>query len=118
MDRRVHIPQVLGHEMSGTVVTAGCAILDFVPGDLSPCARWLRATIACLTKIRGREDVKKLISLIVRDFIFDPKCLPTAQRSLIRYPRAIFFTPSSLQILKSIFSHLPDGSTPEEMLAS
>ena len=37
------------------------------------------------------EDVKKLISLIFRDFIFDPKCLPTAQRSLIRHPRAIFF---------------------------
>jgi hypothetical protein len=53
------------------------------------------------------EDVKKLISLIFRDFIFDPKCLPTAQRSLIRHPRAIFLAPSSLQILKSIFSHLP-----------
>jgi hypothetical protein len=36
--------------------------------------------------------------------------LPTAQRSLIRHPRAIFLAPSSLQILKSIFSHLPDGA--------
>jgi hypothetical protein len=53
------------------------------------------------------EDVKKLICLSFRDFIFDPKCLPTRQRSLIRHPRAIFLTPSSLQILKSIFSHLP-----------
>ena len=52
--------------------------------------------------------MKKLISLIFRDFIFNPKCLPTAQRSLIRHPRAIFLAPSSLQILKSIFSHLPD----------
>jgi hypothetical protein len=60
----------------------------------------------------GQEGVKKMISLSFRDFIFDPKCLPTPQRSLIRHPRAIFFTPSSLQILKSIFSHLPDGVTP------
>jgi hypothetical protein len=37
------------------------------------------------------EDVEKLISLSFRDFIFDPKCLPTSQRSLIRHPRAIFF---------------------------
>jgi len=57
-----------------------------------------------------QEDVKKLISLSFRDFIFDPKCLPTPQRSLIRHPRAIFLTPSSPQILKSIFSHLPDGT--------
>jgi hypothetical protein len=54
------------------------------------------------------EDVKKLISLSFRDFIFDPKCLPTSQRSLIRHPGAILFTPSSLQILKTIFSHVPD----------
>jgi hypothetical protein len=54
-----------------------------------------------------QEDVKKLISLSFRDFIFDPKCLPTSLRSLIRHPGAIFLTPSSLQILKSIFSHLP-----------
>jgi hypothetical protein len=58
------------------------------------------------------EDVKKLISLSFRDFIFDPKCLPTPQRSLIRHPRAIFLTPSSPQILKSIFSHLPDDQIP------
>ena len=36
------------------------------------------------------EDVKKMICLNFRDFIFDPKCLVTAQRSLIRDPRAIF----------------------------
>ena len=60
----------------------------------------------------GQENVKKLISFSFRDFIFDPKCLPTSQRSLIRDPGAIFLTPSSLQILKSIFSHLPDGVTP------
>jgi hypothetical protein len=46
----------------------------------------------------GQEDVKKLICLSSRDFIFDPKCLPTPQRSLIGHPRAIFLTPSSLQI--------------------
>jgi len=51
--------------------------------------------------------VKKLISLSFRDFIFDPKCLPTSQRSLIRHPGAIFLTPSSLQIFKIDFSHLP-----------
>jgi hypothetical protein len=38
----------------------------------------------------GQEDVKKLICLSFRDFIFDHKCLPIAQRSLIRHPRAIF----------------------------
>jgi hypothetical protein len=42
--------------------------------------------------------VKKLICLSSRDFIFDPKCLPTPQRSLIGHPRGIFFMPSSLQI--------------------
>jgi hypothetical protein len=56
--------------------------------------------------------VKKLISLIFRDFIFDPKCLPTPQRSLTRHPSVIVFAPSSLQISKSIFSHLPDSGTP------
>jgi hypothetical protein len=56
-----------------------------------------------------QEDVKKLISFSFRDFIFDPKCSPTSQRSLKRHPGAIFSTPSSPQILKSIFSHLPDG---------
>jgi hypothetical protein len=40
--------------------------------------------------LKGQEDVKKLISFSFRDFIFDPKCLPTAQRSLIGHPRAIF----------------------------
>jgi hypothetical protein len=39
-----------------------------------------------------------LICLSSRDFIFDPKCLPTPQRSLIGHRRAIFLTPSSLQI--------------------
>jgi hypothetical protein len=62
-------------------------------------------------EICRQEDVKKLISLSFRDFIFDPKCLPTPQRSLIRHPRAIFLTPSSLQILKSLFSHLPDNKS-------
>jgi hypothetical protein len=38
----------------------------------------------------NQEDVKKLICLNFRDFIFDPKCLPTAQRSLVRHPKAIF----------------------------
>jgi len=43
MDHRVHIPQVLGHEMSGTVVTAGASVQSFAPGDrvtvrpLAPC---------------------------------------------------------------------------------
>ena len=58
----------------------------------------------------GQEDVKKLICLSFRDFIFDPKCLQLLQRSLTRHPRAIFLTPSSPQILKSIFSHPPDGT--------
>jgi hypothetical protein len=62
-----------------------------------------------------QEDVKKLICWSFRDFIFDPKCLPTPQRSPIRHPRAIFLTLSSLQILKSIFSHLPDEITPKWM---
>jgi hypothetical protein len=39
----------------------------------------------------GQEDVKKSICLSSRDFIFDPKCLPTPQRSFIRHPGAIFF---------------------------
>jgi hypothetical protein len=53
------------------------------------------------------EDGKKLICSGFRDFIFYPKCLPTPQQSFIRHPGAIFLTPSSPQILKSIFSHLP-----------
>jgi hypothetical protein len=60
----------------------------------------------------GQEDVKKLICWSFRDFIFDPKCLPTPHRSLIGHPRGNFCTPSSLQIQKSIFSHLPDELTP------
>jgi hypothetical protein len=55
--------------------------------------------------------VKKLICWSFRDFIFDPKCLPTPHRSPIRHPRAFFLTSSSLQILKSIFSHLPVRSS-------
>jgi hypothetical protein len=58
----------------------------------------------------GQEDVKKLVSLSFRDFIFDPKCLPTSQRSPIRHPGAIVLSPSSLQIWNPIFSHLPDGT--------
>jgi hypothetical protein len=79
---------------------------------------WIRkATISFLLLRREllsgfmrQKDVKKLICLSFRDFIFDPKCLPTPQRSRIRHPRAIFLTPSSPQILKSISSHLPDGT--------
>src|SRR5271168_355329 len=41
-------------------------------------------------KFIRQEDVKKLISWSFRDFIFDPKCLPTSQRSLKRHPSAIF----------------------------
>jgi hypothetical protein len=37
------------------------------------------------------EDVKKLIWPSFRDFSFDPKCMPTPQRSLIGHPGAIFF---------------------------
>jgi 2-desacetyl-2-hydroxyethyl bacteriochlorophyllide A dehydrogenase len=43
MDHRVHMPQVLGHEMSGTVTTAGPGVESFAPGDrvtvrpLDPC---------------------------------------------------------------------------------
>ena len=43
MDRRVHFPQILGHEMSGTIVTAGSAVEGFRAGDrvtvrpLDPC---------------------------------------------------------------------------------
>jgi hypothetical protein len=53
--------------------------------------------------------VKKSICLSFPDYIFDPKCLPTPQRSLIGHPRAIFCTQISEQISKWIFSHLPDG---------
>ena len=43
MDHRVHIPQVLGHEMSGTIAALGSAVKGFAPGDrvtvrpLAPC---------------------------------------------------------------------------------
>ena len=43
MDHRVHMPQVLGHEMSGTVTNAGSGVTGFAPGDrvtvrpLDPC---------------------------------------------------------------------------------
>jgi 2-desacetyl-2-hydroxyethyl bacteriochlorophyllide A dehydrogenase len=33
MDRRVHLPQVMGHEMAGTVTAAGAGVADFKPGD-------------------------------------------------------------------------------------
>jgi D-arabinose 1-dehydrogenase-like Zn-dependent alcohol dehydrogenase len=33
MDHRVHIPHVLGHEMSGTIATLGSKIEGFAPGD-------------------------------------------------------------------------------------
>ena len=43
MDHRVHMPQVLGHEMSGTITAAGPGVEGFAPGDrvtvrpLDPC---------------------------------------------------------------------------------
>jgi (R,R)-butanediol dehydrogenase/meso-butanediol dehydrogenase/diacetyl reductase len=43
MDHRVHMPQVLGHEMSGTIEAAGSAVEGFAAGDrvtvrpLDPC---------------------------------------------------------------------------------
>jgi (R,R)-butanediol dehydrogenase / meso-butanediol dehydrogenase / diacetyl reductase len=33
MDRRVHMPQVMGHEMSGTIVTTGEGVEGYAPGD-------------------------------------------------------------------------------------
>ena len=33
MDRRVHMPQVMGHEMSGTIVAAGEGVTAFAPRD-------------------------------------------------------------------------------------
>ena len=61
------------------------------------CGQW--ETLLADALITSRlEDMKKLICLSFRDFIFDPKCLPAPQLSLIRHPRAIFFTSSSLQI--------------------
>jgi hypothetical protein len=51
----------------------------------------------------GQEDVKKLISLGFRDFIFDPKCLPTSQRSLLGHPGAAFFGTQLSQQLKINF---------------
>src|SRR5258708_38040376 len=51
----------------------------------------------------GQEDVKKLISFSFRDFIFDPKCLPTAQRSLIGHSRAICFKAESTANFKIDF---------------
>ncbi|MEO7651402.1 MAG: alcohol dehydrogenase catalytic domain-containing protein, partial [Bryobacteraceae bacterium] len=43
MDHRVHMPQVLGHEMSGTIAAVGAGVSSFAPGDrvtvmpLDPC---------------------------------------------------------------------------------
>jgi 2-desacetyl-2-hydroxyethyl bacteriochlorophyllide A dehydrogenase len=45
MDKRVRMPQVLGHEMSGTIVAAGAEVQGFAPGDrvtvrpLDPCGK-------------------------------------------------------------------------------
>jgi (R,R)-butanediol dehydrogenase / meso-butanediol dehydrogenase / diacetyl reductase len=33
MDRRVHMPQVMGHEMSGTIVATGEGVKGYAPGD-------------------------------------------------------------------------------------
>jgi hypothetical protein len=41
-------------------------------------------------EFRGQEDVKNLICWGFRDFIFDPRCLPTRHRSLIGHPGEIF----------------------------
>jgi len=40
--------------------------------------------------------LKKSIWLSFRDFVFDPKCLPTPQRSLEANPGAIFSSRKSL----------------------
>lgn len=43
MDRRVHMPQILGHEMSGVIAAVGEGVLDYKPGErvtvrpLDPC---------------------------------------------------------------------------------
>ena len=43
MDRRVHIPQIIGHEMSGTISALGSGVKGFAVGDrvtvmpLDPC---------------------------------------------------------------------------------
>jgi hypothetical protein len=55
----------------------------------------------------GREDVKKLISRSFRDFSFEPKCIPTSQRSLLGHPGAAFLRAQFSQQLKINFSHLP-----------
>jgi len=45
MDRRVHMPQVMGHEMSGAIAALGPGVDGFAPGDrvtvrpLDPCGR-------------------------------------------------------------------------------
>ena len=45
MDRRVHIPQIIGHEMSGTISALGPGVESFSLGDrvtvmpLDPCHR-------------------------------------------------------------------------------
>jgi hypothetical protein len=44
------------------------------------------------------EDVKNLICWGFRNFIFDPRCLPTPHRSLTGHPGEIFETPNLLQI--------------------
>lgn len=33
MDQRVSIPQIIGHEMSGTVVEVGAGVTDYAVGD-------------------------------------------------------------------------------------
>src|SRR5271156_2704 len=47
-----------------------------------------------------QEDVKKLIWRSFRDFSFEPKCMPTSQRSLLGRPGAAFFSDQFSQRLK------------------
>jgi hypothetical protein len=56
-----------------------------------------------LGALEGQEDVKKLIWRSFRDFSFEPKCIPTSQRSLLGHPGAAFFCAQFSQQLKTNF---------------
>jgi hypothetical protein len=43
------------------------------------------------TETGDQEDVKKMIWRSFRDFSFEPKYIPTSQRSLLGHPGAAFF---------------------------
>jgi hypothetical protein len=47
-------------------------------------------------QFKGQKDVKKLIWRSFRDLSFEPKCIPTSQRSLLGHPGAAFFRANSL----------------------